>query len=83
MRCDTISLSRFGIIQHMPRFITSVCAVLCAATALFGGESNSLIRVEGVIKTVMRDDLDVDWSWAEVETPSSTMPVAVHRDISN
>lgn len=67
----------------MPRFITSVCAVLCAATALFGGESNRLIRVEGVIKTVMRDDLDVDWSWAEVQTPSSTIPVAVHRDISS
>ena len=67
----------------MPRFITTVCAILCAETALFGGESNSLVRIEGVVKTVMRDDLDVDWSWAEVETPSSTMPVAVHRNISS
>ena len=36
------------------------------------------VVVDGVVKSIIHDDLDVDWNWVELGTPSNTVPVGVH-----
>ena len=35
------------------------------------------VVIDGIVKSVRHDDLDIDWYRAELETPSNTLKVAI------
>ena len=60
------------------RFFAIVCALVSGITLTTDAETiRQTVVIEGVVKTVMRDNLSIDWYRAELETPSNTVAVAV------
>lgn len=60
---------------------------LCMASAIPTAECkappSNPVTVEGVVRSVVQDDLDRDWLWMELTTPSNTLPAAVPTTLSS
>lgn len=61
----------------MKLFLTLCIAILSSATTAKPLWETYPVVIDGVVKSVRHDDLDIDWYRAELETPSNTLKVAI------
>ena len=62
----------------MLQIFAVVCATLLVLSAAGKDRKSWPVVVDGVVKSIIHDDLDVDWNWVELGTPSNTVPVGIH-----